>query len=226
MSDEQLNIGEHSSMKKEIQQGKCLPTIETEADFEAASERGYSAASGYLKQSSKSLSEWTVEDLTKLHGLYFHELYSHAGKLRHQGDLAAFGGRVGADSKNIRAELDLLLKQARIFEKGLDDVNSPTGLSDRLNLIAFVHARLVLIHPFKDGNGRWARLITSAMEKELLPNHETTNSVPRPVYMHALKALPNNLGPLMNYHAERLGLYPSTLRSVPPLVPVHVTNRD
>ena len=221
--DELLNIGEHSNMIKEIQQGKTLPEIQTEADFQAASERGYQAASEYLNQHSKPFSEWTVNDLTKLHRLYFDEIYPHAGQLRQPGDLAAFSGRVGADSKNIQAELQLLTNQVKSLSKDLEGIDTPTGLSRRIGLIAFVHARLALIHPFQDGNGRWTRLITSALEKEWLPNTQRAQHVPRAIYMHALKELPSNLGPLMNYHAERYGLRPSTLKAVRPTFPGQVT---
>ncbi|MBB5038183.1 Fic family protein [Prosthecobacter dejongeii] len=213
-------------MTKEIQQVKTLPEIHTEADFQAASERGYQAASHYLKQHSKPFSEWAVNDLTKLHRLYFDEIYPHAGQLRQPGDLAAFSGRVGADSKNIQAELQLLTNQVKSLSKNLEGIDTPTGLSDRLMLQGFVHARLVLIHPFQDGNGRWTRLMTSALEKELLPNTQRAQHVPRAVYMHALKELPSNLGPLMNYHAERYGLRPSTLKVLRPPFPVQVTLRN
>jgi len=226
LKEEQLNIGEHSNMKKEIQQGKCLPNIQTEADFQAASERGYHAASNYLKQNPKPFSEWTLDDYTKLHKLYFGEIYPHAGQMRPPGDLAAFNGRVGADSKNIPAELNLLMSQVQHLTRGLGDMNTPTGLTERLNVIAFAHARLALIHPFQDGNGRLTRLIATSLEKELLPNHQVTNHVPRAVYMNAMKALPSNLGPLMNYHAERYDLRPSSLKAVRPLFPVQVTFRD
>lgn len=213
-------------MNKEIQQGKTLPNIQTEADFQAASERGYQAASDYLNQHSKPFSEWTVNDLTELHRLYFGEIYPHAGQLRQPGDLAAFSGRVGADSKNIQGELHLLTNQVQSLSKRLGNMESPTGLSGRIGLLAFVHARLALIHPFKDGNGRWTRLITSTLEKEWLPSTQGIHHVPRAVYMHALKDLPSNLGPLMNYHAERYGLRPSTLKTIRPPFPVHVTLRD
>jgi fido (protein-threonine AMPylation protein) len=167
-----------------------------------------------------------VNDLTELHKLYFGEIYPHAGQIRQPGDLAAFSGRVGADSKNIQAELHLLTNQVQSLSKTLADINTPTGLSGRVGLIAFVHARLALIHPFQDGNGRWTRLIASALEKELLPNTQSPQHVPRAVYMHAMKELPSNLGPLMNYHAERYGLRPSTLKAVRPPFPVQVTLRD
>jgi fido (protein-threonine AMPylation protein) len=213
-------------MQKEIQQGKCLPNIRTEADFKAASERGYGAATEYLADNSKPFTEWTTTDLAKLHKTYFGEIYPHAGNFRPQGDMAVFNGRVGADGKNILQEVNMLFDQVRTLSSQLPPADTPSGLTERIRLIAFVHGRLALIHPFQDGNGRWTRLITSSLEKELLPNTETKSQVPRAVYMHAMKALPSNLGPLMNYHAEKHGLRPSTLKPVRPPFPVQVTVRE
>ena len=213
-------------MEKEIQQGKCLPNIRTQKDFKAASERGYGAATKYLADNSKPFTEWTPTDLAELHKIYFGEIYPHAGNFRQQGDLAAFNGRVGADSKNIPQEVNMLFDQVRTLSTQLPAADTPSGLTERLRLIAFVHGRLALIHPFQDGNGRWTRLITSSLEKELLPATESKFQVPRAVYMHAMKALPSNLGPLMNYHAEKNGLRPSTLKLVRPPFPVQVTFRE
>jgi fido (protein-threonine AMPylation protein) len=226
LTKEERTVGVHTEMKREIQQNKCLPNIRTEEDFRRASEIGFRSATEYLASDQKSFSNWTVDDLSNLHRLYFGYLYPHAGQFRNPGDLAAFNGRVGADGKNIQPELELMLEQTRKLSRSLPPIESPQGLTERLSLIAFVHARLTLVHPFRDGNGRWARLIVSNLEKQLLPQTGKIYSVPKPIYIHALKALPKDIGPLMAYHAERNGLRPSTLKPVDPPFPVQVTHRD
>ena len=212
-------------MTKEIQQNKCLPQIRTEEDFKAASERGFKAAFDHLTQNQKPLADWTLDDLAKIHRLYFADLYPHAGQFRKGGDLASFNGRVGADSPHIPQELNLLLDQVRTLQQKLPSADTPQGVTDRLALIAFAHGRLALVHPFRDGNGRWTRLIVSSLEKQLLPDTGSRTSLPKHIYINALKALPSNMGPLMAYHAEKHGLRPSTLKSVPPPFPVQVTHR-
>lgn len=71
--------------------------------------------------------------------------------------------------------------------------------------------------------GLWPRTSHASTLKFV---NQVTTLVPRAIYMHALKALPSNVGPLMHYHAERYGLQPSTLRAVKPPFPVQVTLRS
>ena len=41
------------------------------------------------------------------------------------------------------------------------------GIEDQSEALAIVHAELVLIHPFRDGNGRCARLLSTLMALQM-----------------------------------------------------------
>jgi fido (protein-threonine AMPylation protein) len=219
-----LPLPEHNGIDKEIRQGKCMPGITTTADYEAAAQRGYESALAYLAQLLPAFPAWTPDELATVHFFYLGGIYPHAGLFRQPGELAAFGGRVGADAPYIHAELSLLMTQARELFHALPTEPEPFPAA-HLRLISFIHARLVFIHPFQDGNGRWARLITAALEMYFLPRLPLAQAPPKQFYINCLQSLPANLTPLMAYHAARLGLYPPSLEPEPPPAPVFVTQR-
>ncbi|WP_395741175.1 Fic family protein [Prosthecobacter sp.] len=195
--------------------------------YGAAAQRGYEAAVHYLASLMPRFPNWTAEELATVHDLYFGELYPHAGEWRQRGQLASFGPYVGADFQYIEAEMRLLLQQCQELTLGLDGYEAGVFPADLLRFIAFFHARLIFIHPFKDGNGRWARLLTSALELHLISAQQRPllPPLPKPVYIHALGCAPQNLAPLTAYYAEHRGLSMPSLQAHPPPLKVQVTFR-
>lgn len=74
-------------------------------------------------------------------------------------------------------------------------------------LMAIFHERLLTIHPFRDGNGRWSRVLTEFIcrkEGFEVPNwgtHINDDEVKRTTYIHAIKKARKDFSydPLMNF---------------------------
>jgi Fic-DOC domain mobile mystery protein B len=84
--------------------------------------------------------------LMKVHQEMFGQVWKWAGIKRKTNK------NIGVDKNQIDSEIKKLLDDLEFWEK------------DKMDLIersARLHHRLVFIHPFSNGNGRWARLISS-----------------------------------------------------------------
>ena len=84
-----------------------------------------------------------------LHGLLLKDIHNEAGEFRD--DVVSVGGAFFMPSPphEIRDRLEKLCRE----------VNASAGKGDPIEIAAIFHHRLVQIHPFKDGNGRTARLL-------------------------------------------------------------------
>ena len=110
----------------------------------------------------ENLSNETVFDLDyiyKIHKLGFERLYSFAGKLR---------------TVNI-SKNGFLFPSAEFLSLAMDNFQNqilsqlPNTYQDENKLItdiAIVHAELLFIHPFREGNGRVARILSNAMAQK------------------------------------------------------------
>ena len=131
----------------------------------------------------------------KLHEEMFGEVWDWAGKLRKQ-------------------ELNLGVPPARIASE-LHAVQSELGKweenkMDPLEIAVRLHYRLVWIHPFAGGNGRWARMIANIyLRKKELPlvlwpeDRITVQGTVRDAYIAALKkADQGDFKPLIDLHRQ------------------------
>jgi len=84
--------------------------------------------------------------LYKVHKLMLGDVWSWAGKKR------ISNKSVGVDKMIIDIELEKLIKNLVTWE---DFQMEPLEVSAR------IHNKLVKIHPFENGNGRWSRIITN-----------------------------------------------------------------
>lgn len=100
---------------------------------------------------------FTVPDICGMHRTWLGDFYEWAGQYRtvnmSKGNFP-FAGAGQIPRLMEEFERDVLLRQ------------TPCSFTDRervLQALAEVHVELVLIHPFREGNGRLARMVTSPM---------------------------------------------------------------
>jgi len=100
---------------------------------------------------------FTVEDVCKLHKLWLGTIYAWAGQYR-QVNLVK-----GEFPFAPAAQIPRLMEE---FERGPLGRFTPSRFKEEgkvVEALAVVHAELVLIHPFREGNGRIARLLSFLM---------------------------------------------------------------
>ena len=100
---------------------------------------------------------FTAADVCEMHRVWLGEIYEWAGRYR-QVNLSkgAFAFAAAAQIPGLMAE----------FEQEVLRRYTPCNVTDRTDVVralAEVHTELVLIHPFRDGNGRVARLLSTLM---------------------------------------------------------------
>ncbi len=100
---------------------------------------------------------FTAADVCKIHNIWLGKIYEWAGRYR-QVNLSK-GDFPFAFAK----EIPRLMAE---FEKGPLKIYTPCRFSlqeEIVQAIAVVHTELVLIHPFREGNGRVARILSTLM---------------------------------------------------------------
>lgn len=96
--------------------------------------------------SAKNKPKITAEWLKKVHKDMFDETWAWAGKFRTKNT------NVGVDFQHIQEEVKKLVDDIDFWQK---NVGGPGIFEQSVR----IHHRLVLIHPFANGNGRHARLV-------------------------------------------------------------------
>ncbi len=109
----------------------------------------------------------TVDLLCNIHNEIFKGIREHAGRYRRHdygSDTLSFGPNRSIHRYEVEAALDAafteLRKSIASFEQNTEE---PSYESSALRLAAWVHATLIQIHPFEDGNGRACRLLMNAV---------------------------------------------------------------
>lgn len=100
---------------------------------------------------------FTAADICNFHKIWLDGIYSWAGKYRQvnvsKGDFP-FAAAIHIPSLMAQFEQDVLFR------------NTPCNFTNReevLHALAETHIELVLIHPFREGNGRVARILSTLM---------------------------------------------------------------
>ena len=143
---------------------------------------------------------FTVADICKIHKNWLGEIYEWAGAYRQvnisKGD---FPFAVAARVPALMAE----------FEKAVLARYTPCNFKDRADVVralAETHAELVLIHPFREGNGRTARIISILMALQAglpLLDFSVIAEEKKPDYFAAVQAgLDRNYQPMERLFAE------------------------
>lgn len=139
---------------------------------------------------------FTSDWLRQLHEEMFGHVWRWAGELRRTQK------NIGVPAREIRVELKKLLGDLAYWRN--DQTMEPAEQAARL------HHRAVVIHPFENGNGRWARLLTAIFTKQttglVTAWPETTigaSSAVRERYLAALQAADaGDLTMLVELHRE------------------------
>jgi cell filamentation protein len=140
-------------------QNETLPNLlnlESAEDISKSEFEGFLKAEILLTESLTSQTKFTVDYILKLHKLALEHLYSFAGKFRDVN--LSKGGFPFAAAK-------FLPESLAAFEKELLSTlpNTYSDKDDLIQDIAKVHGELLFIHPFREGNGRTARVLANLM---------------------------------------------------------------
>lgn len=115
------------------------------------------AAAERLAKETREDQRFTAEDIRRMHRTWLGEIYPWAGEYRQVN--VSKGGLPFAAAR----EVPRLMES---FESGpLAELTPCRGTTrdEQARAIGIVHAELVLVHPFREGNGRCARLLAILM---------------------------------------------------------------
>lgn len=159
--------------------------VETRAELDQLEQQNIQEAYNWLARQRK-YKDFISEDFLKaLHEKLFGSVWSWAGSFRHSDK------NIGVDHFTISVELRNLLDDAKFW------VENKTY--SREDFAARFHHRLVKIHPFPNGNGRHARIMTDLILEKVLAVAPInwgatlgTDGDNRQTYIQALRAADNN----------------------------------
>jgi cell filamentation protein len=100
---------------------------------------------------------FSANDIGRIHGTWLGEIYPWAGRYR-QVQISKSGFPFAAPKQIPR----LMTELERLHLSKVTPCR-PAGVEETARRLAVVHAELLLIHPFRDGNGRMARLLATLM---------------------------------------------------------------
>ncbi len=136
---------------------KNLAGIRRKREMDALEAVKLAEATDYAIRHVSAMHRFKASDVCALHRQWLGKVYSWAGEYR-QVNIGK-GGFTFAMS----AQIPRLMEE---FEKAALAIYTPCQFSDQEKIIealAVTHCELVLIHPFREGNGRLARLLATLM---------------------------------------------------------------
>ncbi len=137
-----------------------LVGIRKVGEMNAAETRALLEAADWAVQTYSVGHGFTAEDLRQLHRIWLGSIYPWAGAYRAV-NLAKGGFHFAAAREVPRLMREFEGKVLTRFTPCRPaPANGAKGIAEAL---AVVHAELVLIHPFREGNGRLARLLSALM---------------------------------------------------------------
>ena len=136
---------------------KNLIGITSKQVMDEADARALEQAMDVLVRAYSETHRFTATDLCDCHRTWLGNIYEWAGRYRHV-NVSKDGFPFAA-----AAQVSVLMDQ---FERDMLRRYTPCTFADRADVVqalAETHIELVLIHPFRDGNGRLARVLSSLM---------------------------------------------------------------
>ena len=167
-------------------EGLKYPHIETRGELDQLEQQNIQEGYNWLKRQRKFKDFISEEFVIELHKQLFGSVWSWAGSFRNSDK------NIGIDHLYIGVELRDLLEDARYWVEH--------GTYDNEEFAARFHHRLVKIHPFPNGNGRHARIMTDVILEKVLgisPVNWGASALDndgehRQRYIQALRAADNN----------------------------------
>ncbi|RZJ93071.1 MAG: cell filamentation protein Fic [Hymenobacter sp.] len=138
-------------------ESEILPNLLGLTDIQAiglAEYEGFLRADIVLTEALKPTTKFTLKYLLKAHRLALGHLYAFAGRYREVN--ISKGGFAFPAARFLAASMQQ-------FEQEWLRKSLPRELNELLDLVGAVHGELLFIHPFREGNGRTARLLASLM---------------------------------------------------------------
>ncbi len=128
-------------------------------DIALAEFEGFLKAEILLSENLSKRTKFSVSYIRKIHTLSLGHLYSFAGEFRNVN--LSKGGFPFAAAK-------FLPETMKEFDKEILSTlpHSYKNKENLINDIAVVHAELLVIHPFREGNGRTARVLANLMSRK------------------------------------------------------------
>jgi len=137
-------------LDEDEKEGLLIPTITTRGELDEFEQLGVEKANEWLLERKLSVNKiLTVEFVKDLHKRMFGDIWKWAGKFRKTNK------NIGVDKFMIREELKNLLDDCTYWIE--NKVFSEDEIAVRLS------HRMVIIHPFANGNGRHSRLIADVL---------------------------------------------------------------
>ena len=174
-------------LDEDEKEGLLIPTITTRGELDEFEQLGVEKANEWLLTKKLSISKILVEEFVRdLHKRMFNDVWKWAGEFRKTDK------NIGVDKFMIGIELKNLFDDCNYW------IEKKVFSEDEIT-VRFSH-RLVLIHPFANGNGRHSRLITDVLvTKGFGKSYFTWGSVSltkqgeaRTKYLEALRAADKN----------------------------------
>lgn len=195
-----MSIGSDGSLDDTPFDGSGLrqPYVKTVAALDAAEFENITKAHlKYLSaKPSKRLAPFKYAWFLKLHGEMFGDVWDWAGKPR------ITEKTIGIPPEHVPMRLGELELDIEVWDR-----------SDPIRDAATIHHRAVFIHPFENGNGRWARLLANIWLKQAgcdvveWPEASLKDGVHplRARYIECLRLADNyNIEPFIDLHKEYL----------------------
>lgn len=133
--------------------------LKSEKEINESEFEGFLRAEIYFTEKLSPRTKINVRYILNLHKEAVKHLYSFAGKLRDVN--LSKGGFPFAAAKFLPETMEEFEKEVLSKLK-----NKYEGKEDLIRDIAVVHGELLLIHPFREGNGRTARLLANLMSRK------------------------------------------------------------
>ena len=135
---------------------KNLLGLKTQAAIDAAEVSAYGEAFGFIIHTFSADQQLSVADIDAVHRSFFGSIYSWAGKHR----------TINLTKEGFTFPAARFLEETlQTFEDTILKPNTPCSGTEEevLRKIATVHLELLFIHPYREGNGRAARLVATLM---------------------------------------------------------------